>query len=388
MNYRTKQKIKKRLPAFLVKKIKQIGDLFDRRPKIVYNIGYDVKKKYRILLCYVPNFLFAGELNSLIGTREKECSIFVNALLSKSCIVDICYVDYKGPFKDNYDYIIGQGPAFRLARTSNPQAKSVLYLTEMPPYYSFEKERERAEYLYKRHKIKVNIERSGKYFIDEDLHGLEACIMMGRNGDEKYISGTRTYMIQPTGLNNSKFQIDNRNVDKSKYNYIWIGSFGAVHKGLDILFDVFAKHPELTLHVLGLQPQERQLLKKIIPSNVVDYGFIQISSDEFVEIANKCAFMIYPSCSEGVATSVITAMNHGIIPLVSEVCSIEAEECGEVMSSYLVEDVEKVVLKWHKISNEEILEKMKESIKVANEWYTTEKYSETLHKILYKILCD
>ena len=386
MNYKNRQKLKRCLPVFLTNILKGLKDIFDKRPQIVYNIGKDINNKHKALLCYVPNFLFFEDLDTVIGTREKECSAFVHALISSECSVDICYVDYNGPILSDYDYIFGQGLAFRNARKQNPHAKSILYLTEMPPSYSFAKEKERAEYLFQRHQIKVNFARSGKYFIESDFDGLDGCIMMGKEEDASLVKGTSMYMIRPTGLKNHSFRLEDRKIEESKNNFIWIGSYGSVHKGLDILFDVFAKHPELTLHVLGLQPQERKLLKSIMPHNIVDYGFVQISTDEFLNIATKCAFMIYPSCSEGVATSVITAMNHGIIPLVSEVCSIETEGCGESMKSFYVEDVEKVVLKWYHKSNDELREKMQKTIDVAQQWYTLEKYSESIHRLVEEIV--
>ncbi len=386
MDYQTKQKIKQLLPVWLYKSIKKVKVYNDASTQIVYNIGQDCSSKHHVLLSYIPQYLFEKDLDDIVGTKEKECSSLVHALIVNKCSVDICSVNYNGTIKDDYDYIIGLGNAFRRAISINPQAKKVLYLTEKTPSFSLRKERERIEYLVKRHKIKAKIERSGKFFKEEDFENLDYCIMMGKKEDEHLVPNSKTFIIHPSGLKNEKFRIEDRNIEKAKKNFIWIGSSGAVHKGLDILFDVFKNHPELTLHVVGLNPIDRLLLKPLISKNIIDYGYMLISSDEFRQIANKCAFIAFPSCSEGVATSVITAMNHGLIPLVSDESSLEYNNCGETMMSYLVEDVEDVIKRWSEKNNEFLIKKMHETIVFSETEYSFENFSKSIHNIVSQIL--
>ena len=48
--------------------------------------------------------------------------------------------------------------------------------------------------------------------------------------------------------------------------------------------------------------------------------------EQFRGISEQCSFTILPSCSEGVAGSVLTAMSAGIIPIVSRECGFEDDE--------------------------------------------------------------
>ena len=374
MNNAFRQKLKRCLPLWLVKIIRKFTR-YSSSPQIVYNIGWTSDSNYRVFFSYVPGILFKNGTDSFIGTKEVESSCFLHALISAGASVDFSDVNNSKGIGTNYDYIFGQGKAFREARRLNPQAKAVLYLTEKTPDFSFEKEKERVEYLYKRHKIKESIHRSGRFFINEDFIGLHACIMLAKKGDNQLLPGINTFILHPSGLINGTFHLTDRDIGESKRNFFWIGSSGAVHKGLDILFDVFSLHPELSLHVCGLLPDDRAKLKKIIPKNVIDHGFVIINSAQFRDIANKCAFIIFPSCSEAVATSVITAMNHGMIPLVSKESSFEDVGIGEILSSFLVKDIEEVVLRWSHKNDSFLLEEMQKTIEWAKSDYSLKNYN-------------
>jgi hypothetical protein len=50
--------------------------------------------------------------------------------------------------------------------------------------------------------------------------------------------------------------------------------------------------------------------------NIIEDGLIYIKSDTFLQLVNKCSYIILPSCSEGFSTSITTGMLHGLIPVV------------------------------------------------------------------------
>ena len=103
---------------------------------------------------------------------------------------------------------------------------------------------------------------------------------------------------------------------QARHNYLWFGSTGAIHKGLDILIDVFSKRDDVILHICGLNKEEKKILKFKGRSNMFDYGRIDVNSGAYLQLVNKCSYIILPSCSEGFSTSVTTGMLHGLIPVV------------------------------------------------------------------------
>lgn len=380
--------IKRMLPVSILEYTKKIESKINSKPVPIYNIGANPadKSQKRVLLSYVTDYLNLSSWNALKSTRSIECASMVYALNSLGYCVDIYNANYHGFISSNYDIILGQGMAFRKASSLNPQAKRVLYLTENPPSLAKQKEEERIAYLYQRHGIKVHSQRSGLYFKDEDFNNLYACIFMGEKGDEKQINVTRSFTIAPTALHNKAFDLSKRNIEKSKYHFLWMGSKGAVHKGLDILFDVFKMHPELTLHVCGFSEIERKKLSRLIPKNVIDHGFVNITSDEYKNIAETCAFNVFPSCSERMATSVLTNMSHGLIPLRSIETNIKAP-CGEQFADFRVETIEATILKWLAKDNLSLLNEMKLTSEYASSHYQIEVYSKEIFEI-FKAIFD
>jgi len=107
--------------------------------------------------------------------------------------------------------------------------------------------------------------------------------------------------------------------------FVWFGSAGFIHKGLDLLIEAFRNRPSQKLIVCGLTPADSRLIDLLEPpSNVVRLGTIDVSSYEFMDLMGRCSFCILPSCAEGCSTGVITCAAHGgLIPIVSEFAGID-----------------------------------------------------------------
>ena len=54
--------------------------------------------------------------------------------------------------------------------------------------------------------------------------------------------------------------------------------------------------------------------------NVFPLGFLDIRSEKFLQVSMSCSYFLLPSCAEGQAGSVLTAMSAGLIPVVSRNC--------------------------------------------------------------------
>lgn len=380
MNY--KQVIKYFLPYSVINFIKKEQD---RSPRINYNIGLSAGKQPKVFFSYVNGFLTTEDLTRCHGTRDVECALFLSALVKQGCRVDLARYDCEKGIRNDYDYVIGQGEAFRKASAINPKAKRILYLTENPPAYSLKKEEERIAYFEERHHKKVGVARSGKFFRDEDFENLDSCIFIGNPSDSEKIPDIRTYTIRPSGIINPLFDVKSRDYKTAKSRFMWIGSYGAVHKGLDILFDVFHRHPELQLYVLGFNEKDRRMLKGMLPSNAIDFGYLNITGKKFARLASECGFVILPSCSEGLATSVITGMNHGLIPIVTKETGIQAP-VGEVLSDYKVDSIDDAITRWSGMDVSRLSEMSEQTIKFARDTYSIEKYSQRISEIVGSVI--
>lgn len=114
-----------------------------------------------------------------------------------------------------------------------------------------------------------------------------------------------------------------RDFEECRGRYLWLGSEGLVHKGLDLVLEAFRELPDHHLTICGPIHREREFERfywrdLYESSNVHTWGWIDVTSDAFLRLARETLAMIYPSCSEGQCGSVVTCLHAGLVPLVSD----------------------------------------------------------------------
>lgn len=119
-------------------------------------------------------------------------------------------------------------------------------------------------------------------------------------------------------------------------NFLWFGSGGMVHKGLDLVLDAFAGMPDYHLTICGPIDREVDFVRAYetelyhLP-NIHTIGWIDISSPAFIKLAAETLAVVYPSCSEGGGGSVIACMHAGMIPIVSYESSVDIDDSFGVL---------------------------------------------------------
>ena len=188
--------------------------------------------------------------------------------------------------------------------------------------------------------------------------------------------------------------VDIKDFKTARKNFLWFGNSGFIHKGLDLLLETFPKLPELHLHICG--PIEKELKFKSsyykelyeLP-NIHTYGFVNIKSKLFEDLLIKCAFTIYPSCSEGGSPSVLNVMgNGGLIPIVSSEADIEIKDFGISIGEISHEGVKEAILRAESLTGKEIAER---SIKCAQDTiveHSIERFSTSIYETFKRIIND
>lgn len=122
-----------------------------------------------------------------------------------------------------------------------------------------------------------------------------------------------------------------KNFEETKRRFLWLGSHGMVHKGLDLVLEAFAGMADLHLTVCGRPEKEPDFFKAYEKAltqrpNIELRGWIDLGSPAFHEIASTHGAIIYPSSCEGGGGAVIHCMHAGLLP----VCTAEAsvDLCG------------------------------------------------------------
>ena len=144
--------------------------------------------------------------------------------------------------------------------------------------------------------------------------------------------------------------LENAPLNTRQPEFLWFNGGGAVHKGLDLVLELFASHPELTLHVVGPYLKERDFVaayrtELFRTPNIRSHGFLFPADRRFQEIASRVRAFVSPSCSEGISTAAITCMQTGMAPIVSENCGISLPDNGGILlETCTYEEIEGAVL--------------------------------------------
>jgi glycosyltransferase involved in cell wall biosynthesis len=152
---------------------------------------------------------------------------------------------------------------------------------------------------------------------------------------------------------------EGRDIAKAKRKYLWVGSFGMVQKGLDLVIEAFSQMPDLELTVCGRPEKESDFFKLYEPllketRNIHLHGWLDMGTDDFLKIAKTHAAIVYPGSGEGGAGSVIHCMHAGMVPIVTPETSIDCHDFGLEIQSGNVCSVVEAVRRFSEMDDREI----------------------------------
>ena len=164
-----------------------------------------------------------------------------------------------------------------------------------------------------------------------------------------------------------------------KNEYFFMASSGNVLKGLSLLLELFCRHKELTLNVVGpIEDDFSKVMKSVITPNIKFYGFVNMNSPKMAGIVRNCNFVIYPSGTEGGCPgSVINSMKMGLVPIVTQWAAFDGiEEVGYIIKDWTVASLEEG-LNWSlMLSREQVEVLSKKGQKIVNSKFTLRRFSE------------
>jgi glycosyltransferase involved in cell wall biosynthesis len=139
-----------------------------------------------------------------------------------------------------------------------------------------------------------------------------------------------------------------KNLNACRKNFLWFGSIGFVHKGLDLVLEAFAGMPDMQLTVCGPISSDsafEQLYHTELyrTPNIRTAGWIEVSSTEFRNIVEDCAAVIFPSCAEAQASSVINCMQAGLIPIVTRETGVPVGDFGLLLDCPTLDSIQDAV---------------------------------------------
>ena len=304
-----------------------IKDLFYEQrgvdSSVVQNLNHShLPDQKKALVSYrTDSFFYNWQATSIGRTQPLEILSIVRALADFGYCIDVidCNDSRAIPAlaDKRYDLIFGFGENFYQLTQKQPEATTVLYMTEQHPGFSYHEEQKRVSYFNERYKKDLKIARSGLFYKQHHLTPAYTHVIAMGEVEPFLKQYSHVFTIFPTGLQNQSYTFKPKNHQESRTHFLWLGTSGAaIHKGLDLLLDIFAKHNNLVLHIGGLKKSDKKILSFPNRSNIIDHGYIDVKSELFLQLAEQCSYKLLPSCSEACATSVTTGMLHGLVPVV------------------------------------------------------------------------
>ena len=257
--------------------------------------------------------------------------------------------------KKKYDFVFDilakETPVYK--DRLNENAKRIIYFTGSETEFANQAELIRIKAAEERRGVKLQPRRQAPP-IHKCVEDYDCAVMIGN--DYNLATYSKFKLKKPKLIPNTGYDFDFKfDADKKKNNnFLFFGSSGCVHKGLDLLLEVFSEEDfPARLYVCGVFESEldfKAAYEKELyhTKNIKPVGFLDLNSDTFKSLADECSYVIMPSCSEGQAGAITTLMSAGIIPICSKECGFEDDEvinlpdCSmETIRSYVLEYADK-----------------------------------------------
>ncbi|HEX6439109.1 MAG TPA: glycosyltransferase [Candidatus Binatia bacterium] len=185
---------------------------------------------------------------------------------------------------------------------------------------------------------------------------------------------------------------DNKDFGQVRKNFLWLGSEGFVHKGLDLVLEAFAQMPGYHLTVCGPIRTDKDFQNAYWHElyetpNIHTVGWVDIGSSKFIDIAKNCVGIVFPSCSEGGGGGVITCLHAGLIPIVSYEASVDVHESrGLILKESSVDEIKASVQKLSALAPQQLTAMSKRNWEFARENHTRETFAAHYSRVISEII--
>lgn len=357
---------------------------------------YKTRFHKRCLILYIVEpFLIRNE--AYTHTNQPLVKVIAKVFHDKKYNVDVARYDTKLRIDMNkYDVVFGFGHQFdnALAISRETSLIAVAFLTGASVYYSNLAELKRLNDFERRNKVCLKLRRQcdfrGGLVNLNLLQSAKAAICVGNDWTCKTFENvfSHIYKITATGFTNVKLKNIHRNIEYAKRNYLWFAGSGSLHKGLDLCIEAFRKTPELDLCIAGtLDDDFYDFYKEDFKAENIHYiGFVQVSSARYEYLCAKCLFSILPSCSEASASSVLTNMFSGMIPVVTVQTGIDIRDFGFQIEDIRVDSIVNLVKGLSMLSNDELEKRERKAYRWAAGHHTLKSFENDLKNILEVVL--
>ncbi|MFA5074960.1 MAG: glycosyltransferase [Candidatus Babeliales bacterium] len=326
-----------------------------------------------------------------------ECREIINIFLQKNYIVDaINYSDKFVPDK-KYDVVLDIHQNLQnFMPYLDSSCKKILHITGSYPRFQNEAEIKRIEELEKRRDMYCSPRRIDSYLelFDRSLKFADYCSLIGND----FVLNTfpKKYKDKITKVTVSASKLEYIKSKESyvseKREFLWFFGSGAVHKGLDLVLEVFSKNKNLVLNVVGAVEKEKDfwnIYQKELTEfeNIKYHGYLEPNSEKFLKILKNLFAFIAPSCSEGISPSVATCLQLGLFPIISRNTGMNLpENCGIYLENCSMEEIEKSIFKAFNLDEYGLKNQIAQCQSYALGEFSRENFSKNMKNFINKVV--
>jgi len=190
----------------------------------------------------------------------------------------------------------------------------------------------------------------------------------------------------PVSSTYTRASLDGKNFESVRRRFLWLGSHGLVHKGLDLVLEAFARTPELQLTVAGPVGSEPDFAaayrRELSLPNVTVLDWVDTRSQLFHDLLNAHGAIVYPSCSEGGGGSAVTCLHGGLVPIVTREASVDVEDFGIELPTAEVDILIDAVRGFAGLPSAERAERSQAAWRFARRVHTRQNFEQTYRQFV------
>jgi glycosyltransferase involved in cell wall biosynthesis len=297
------------------------------------------------------------------------------------------YTDENIDYSRHYDLFLGHNYTFsKIASKLSPETRKALICTGSEAHFGNEQQRLRIIDVNRRKGTNLSIYEANRV-PDLSINYKVADVMLILGNEFVKATYPPAYHHKIQLFDNVTLHPFFKRPEKKRSNtFLFISSLGQVHRGLDLVLDVFAKLPYklFVMSAFKEEPDFEKIYEQELyhTENIIPLGFVSLNSNSFYNAVCESDFVLLPSCSEGQSSSVINLMAYGLIPVVTENTGLQhILESGVLIKTIDTNGVSNAIKEAVEMSDEEFHSK-RNGLKTENKRYSRQGFLNTFDQAL------
>ncbi len=354
----------------------------------------------RVLFSYLPFALLVKDEDPIFNSHSNvwESREIARVFTRLGYVVDaISYGNHSFLPVQDYDIVFDIDINLqRLMPFLKKDCIKILHMTGSYSRFQNQAEMKRVQDLERRKNVFYTPKRLDSFLelVDRSLNFSDKISLLGNDFVlNTFPKNIKDKMVKvPVSASKLNFVKESRTYVSNEREFLWYFGGGAVHKGLDLVLDVFLKNKDLKLNIVGNVKSEKdfwQVFEKELTDtpNIFYHGHLHPSSIEFETIIKKVFCFIAPSCSEGISPSVATCLQLGLFPIISRNTGVDLpRENGIYLENCSIDEIEKVVSDAYAMPRKDIEDQISECQKYALQKFSRDNFSKEMTSFIVETI--